>query len=173
MLGELDAIISQPGHPAVVYFVDDNFIGNRKATKDMLPHLVEWQKKNHYPLQFACEATLNMAKQPDILELMRQANFMTVFVGIETPEEDALAGIDKKHNAAVPMYEAIETLNSFGLEVTSGIILGLDTETDGSEQKLIDFVDKSAVAGADDEPAAGPAEDTALGPADPRGTSHP
>lgn len=145
MLGELDAIISQPGHPAVVYFVDDNFIGNRKATKDMLPHLVEWQKKNHYPLQFACEATLNMAKQPDILELMRQANFMTVFVGIETPEEDALAGIDKKHNAAVPMYEAIETLNSFGLEVTSGIILGLDTETDGSEQKLIDFVDKSAV----------------------------
>jgi radical SAM superfamily enzyme YgiQ (UPF0313 family) len=145
MLGELDAIISQPGHPAVVYFVDDNFIGNRKATKDMLPHLVEWQKRNDYPLQFACEATLNMAKQPDILELMRQANFMTVFVGIETPEEDALAGIDKKHNAAVPMYEAIETLNRYGLEVTSGIILGLDTDTDGSEQKLIDFIDKSAV----------------------------
>ena len=145
MLGELDAIIAQPGHPAVVYFVDDNFIGNRKATKDMLPHLVAWQKKNDYPLQFACEATLNMAKQPDILELMRQANFMTVFVGIETPEEDALAGIDKKHNAAVPMYEAIETLNRYGLEVTSGIILGLDTDTDQSEQKLIDFIDKSAV----------------------------
>ncbi|KQP58783.1 MULTISPECIES: B12-binding domain-containing radical SAM protein [unclassified Methylobacterium] len=145
MCAELDAIISQPGHPAVVYFVDDNFIGNRKATKDMLPHLVAWQKKNHFPLQFACEATLNMAKQPDILELMRQANFMTVFVGIETPEEEALAGIDKKHNAAVPMYEAIETLNSFGLEVTSGIILGLDTDSDGSEQKLIDFIDKSAV----------------------------
>jgi hypothetical protein len=86
-----------------------------------------------------------MAKQPDILELMRQANFMTVFVGIETPEEDALAGIDKKHNAAVPMYEAIETLNRYGLEVTSGIILGLDTDTDQSEQKLIDFIDKSAV----------------------------
>ena len=145
MCAELDAIISQPGHPAVVYFVDDNFIANRKATRDMLPHLVAWQKKNHYPLQFACEATLNMAKQPEILELMRQANFMTVFVGIETPEEDALKGIDKTHNAAVPMYGAIETLNSYGLEVTSGIILGLDSDSDASEQLLIDFIDKSAI----------------------------
>ncbi|GJE44663.1 B12-binding domain-containing radical SAM protein [Methylobacterium soli] len=145
MCAELDAIIAQPGHPAVVYFVDDNFIGNRKATKDMLPHLVAWQKANDYPLQFACEATLNMAKQPDILALMREANFMTVFVGIETPEEDALAGIDKKHNAAVPMYEAIETLNSYGLEVTSGIILGLDSDTEQSEDKLIDFIDRSGI----------------------------
>ena len=145
MCAELDAIIAQPGHPAVIYFVDDNFIGNRKATRDMLPHLVEWQKRNHFPLQFACEATLNMAKQPEILELMRQANFMTVFVGIETPEAEALKGIDKTHNAAVPMYEAIETLNSYGLEVTSGIILGLDTDTDASEDNLIDFIDRSAI----------------------------
>ena len=145
MCAELDAIVSQPGHPAVVYFVDDNFIANRKATREMLPHLVEWQRRNHYPLQFACEATLNMAKQPEILELMRQANFMTVFVGIETPEAEALKGIDKTHNAAVPMYEAIETLNSYGLEVTSGIILGLDSDSDKSEQNLIDFIDKSAI----------------------------
>ena len=145
MCAELDAIIAQPGHPAVVYFVDDNFIANRKATRDMLPHLVAWQKRNHYPLQFACEATLNMAKQPEILELMRQANFMTVFVGIETPEETALKGIDKTHNAAVPMYGAIETLNSYGLEVTSGIILGLDSDSDASEQRLIDFIDRSAI----------------------------
>ena len=145
LCAELDAIVAQPGHPAVVYFVDDNFIGNRKATRDMLPHLVAWQKRRNYPLQFACEATLNMAKQPEILELMRQANFMTVFVGIETPEEGALKGIDKTHNAAVPMYEAISTLNGYGLEVTSGIILGLDTDSDTSEQNLIDFIDKSAI----------------------------
>ena len=145
LCAELDAIVAQPGHPAVVYFVDDNFIGNRKATRDMLPVLVEWQKRRNYPLQFACEATLNMAKQPEILALMREANFMTVFVGIETPEPDALKGIDKTHNAAVPMYEAIETLNAYGLEVTSGIILGLDTDSDLSEQNLIDFIDKSAI----------------------------
>ena len=64
---ELDAMRQQV-HPPVVYFVDDNFVGNRKAAKDMLPVLVEWQKQHGYPLQFACEATLNIAKQPEILE---------------------------------------------------------------------------------------------------------
>ena len=145
LLAELDAFIAQPSHPAVIYFVDDNFIGNRKATRDMLPALIAWQKKHHYPLQFACEATLNIAKQTEILELMREAGFFTVFVGIETPELDALKSIAKDHNNAVPMMEAIRTLNDHGLEVTSGIILGLDTETDSSEAMLRQFVDVSAV----------------------------
>ena len=146
-LAELDAFIAaakaQPRPP--IYFVDDNFIGNRKATRDMLPALIEWQRKHHYPLQFACEATLNIAKQTDILELMREAGFFTVFVGIETPELDALKSIAKDHNNAVPMMGAIKTLNDYGLEVTSGIILGLDTETDSSEARLVEFVDRSQV----------------------------
>ena len=83
---ELDAFISQPGHPPVIDLVDDNFIGNRKAARDLLPHLIDWQKRRGYPLQFACEATLNIAKQIDILALMRDACFLAVFVGIETPE---------------------------------------------------------------------------------------
>ena len=145
LLAELDAFIAQPSHPAVVYFVDDNFIANRKATRDMLPHLVAWQKRHAYPLQFACEATLNIAKQTDILVLMREAGFFTIFVGIETPELEALKLIDKAHNTAVPMMEAIETLNRFGLEVTSGIILGLDTDSDESEARLIEFIERSQV----------------------------
>ncbi|MGE0522875.1 MAG: B12-binding domain-containing radical SAM protein [Variibacter sp.] len=144
ILAELDAMMAGP-HPQAVYFVDDNFIGNRKAAREMLPHLVEWQRKRGYPLQFACEATLNIAKQPDILELMRQAGFVTVFAGIETPELSALKGIRKEHNAAVPMYEAINTLNSYGLEVTSGIILGLDSDSDETEAALIDFIDRSQI----------------------------
>ena len=119
----------QKGHPPVVYFVDDNFIGNRKATKDMLPHLVAWQKQHGYPLQFACEATLNIAKQPEILALMREASFLGLFVGIETPEADALKAMRKEQNNAVPMMASIKTLNDYGLEVTSGIILGLDTDS--------------------------------------------
>ena len=87
---ELDAMLAQRGHPPIVYFVDDNFIGNRKAAREMLPHLIAWQQKHGYPLQFACEATLNLAKQTEILALMREAEFLTVFVGIETPEVDAL-----------------------------------------------------------------------------------
>jgi radical SAM superfamily enzyme YgiQ (UPF0313 family) len=138
-------MLKQPGHPAVVYFVDDNFIGNRKAARDMLPHLIEWQRRHDYPLQFACEATLNLAKQPEILSLMRRAQFLTVFVGIETPEADALKAMRKEHNSALPMMEAIKTLNSYGLEVTSGIILGLDTDTPDTEGRLKEFIDLSQI----------------------------
>jgi radical SAM superfamily enzyme YgiQ (UPF0313 family) len=145
LLAELDRFIAQRNGPPMIYFVDDNFIGNRKATREMLPHLVAWQKRHGYPLQFACEATLNLAKQTDILELMREASFNTVFVGIETPELDALRSMDKAHNAKLPMLEAIDTLNRYGLEVTSGIIMGLDTETSDSERRLREFVDRSQV----------------------------
>jgi hopanoid C-2 methylase len=94
---------------------------------------------------FACEATLNIAKQKEILELMREANFTGMFVGIETPEADALDAIKKGHNNAVPMMESIRTLNSYGLEITSGIILGLDSETADTEQRLKDFIDLSNI----------------------------
>ncbi len=142
---ELDAMRRQRGHPPAVYFVDDNFIGNRKAAKDMLPHLVAWQKERGYPLQFACEATLNIAKQTEILKLLREASFVAVFVGIETPEADALKAMRKDQNVAVPMLESINTLNSYGLEVTSGIILGLDTDSDDTENRLKDFIELSQI----------------------------
>jgi hopanoid C-2 methylase len=143
--GELDTMLAQPGHPYVVYFVDDNFIGNRKAAREILPHLIAWQRKHGYPLQFTCEATLNLAKQTEILSLMREAQFVTVFVGIETPDTDALKAMRKEHNASLPMMEAIKTLNNYGMEVTSGIILGLDTDTADSEGRLKTFIDQSHI----------------------------
>jgi hypothetical protein len=132
-------------HPPVVYFVDDNFVGNRKAAKDMLPVLIEWQKQHGYPLQFACEATLNIAKQKEILELMREASFLAIFVGIETPEADALKAMRKDQNNAVPMMASIKAINDHGMEVTSGIILGLDTDSDDTESRLKDFIDISQI----------------------------
>jgi hypothetical protein len=145
LIAELDAMRRQPEHPPVVYFVDDNFIGNRKAAREMLPHIIAWQKQHDYPMSFACEATLNIAKQTEILDLMREAQFLTVFAGIETPEADALKVMRKEHNNAVPMMEAIKTLNDYGLEVTSGIILGLDTDSADTESRLKDFVDLSQI----------------------------
>ena len=145
LIAELDAMRRQPGHPPVVYFVDDNFIGNRKAAREMLPHIIAWQKQHGYPMNFACEATLNIAKQPEILALMRDAQFLTVFAGIETPEADALKAMRKEHNNAVPMMEAIKTLNDYGLEVTSGIILGLDSDSAETEARLKEFVDLSQI----------------------------
>ena len=145
LTAELDAILARGRHPSFIYFVDDNFIGNRKAAREMLPHLIEWQKRRGYPVEFGCEATLNLAKQTEILELMREADFHTVFVGIETPEVDALKFMRKEQNASLPMLEAIRTLNNYGLEVTSGIILGLDTDTADTEARLKAFIDASQV----------------------------
>jgi hopanoid C-2 methylase len=145
LIGELDFILSQKTHPPSIYFVDDNFIANRKAAREMLPHLIAWQKKNGYPVSFTCEATLNIAKQTRLLEMMREACFEVVFVGIETPELEALKAMHKEHNASLPMLEAIQTLNSYGMEVVSGIILGLDSDTAGTEAHLKEFIDRSQI----------------------------
>ncbi len=142
---ELDAMCGQKGHPNSVYFVDDNFIGNRKAARDLLPHLVQWQKDRGYPMVMSCEATLNIAKQEEILGLMREAQFTGMFVGIETPEADALKAMRKDQNNAVPLMQSIKTLNDYGIEVTSGIILGLDTDTDDTESRLKEFIELSKI----------------------------
>ena len=145
ILGELNSMMALPSRPQTIYFVDDNFIGNRKAARELLPHLVEWQKKRGFPLTFACEATLNIAKQTEILELMRAASFVNIFVGIETPDVEALKSMRKEQNAKLPILESIRTLNSYGLEVTSEIILGLDTDTEGTADRLINFIEESQI----------------------------
>jgi radical SAM superfamily enzyme YgiQ (UPF0313 family) len=141
---ELDKLL-ECGVNGSVYFVDDNFIGNRKAALDLLPHLIEWQKKTGYVLRFSCEATLNIAKRPEILAGMREAFFATIFCGIETPDPVALKAMHKDHNMMVPIMEAIHTLNSFGMEVVSGIILGLDTDKPETGQHLLEFIDASQI----------------------------
>jgi radical SAM superfamily enzyme YgiQ (UPF0313 family) len=141
---ELDAMLAV-GIIGSVYFVDDNFIGNKKAVREFLPHLVAWQKSRGYPLQFSCEATLNIAASPDILSLMREAFFYAVFCGIETPELGALDAMQKSHNHTMPILEAIHTINGYGMEVVSGIILGLDTDTAGTAGNLLDFIELSQI----------------------------
>lgn len=141
---ELDAILAG-GNPGCVYFVDDNFIGNRKAALELLRALVDWQQERGYPIKFACEATLNLAQAPAALELMREAHFTTVFCGIETPEEHALEFMHKEQNLRQPILEAIRTLNSYGLEVVSGIIIGLDTDTPTTGQRILEFIEASHI----------------------------
>jgi len=141
---ELDKML-ESGNPGAVYFVDDNFVANRRAATELLPHLVEWQKRNGYPVQFACEATLNLAQAPKLLEMMREAYFCTVFCGIETPETEALESMDKKHNLKTPILESIEIFNSYGMEVVSGIIMGLDTDTPETGNRIIDFIRESQI----------------------------
>ena len=141
---ELDKLVEN-GVSGFVYFVDDNFIANRRAARELLPHLVDWQRRNGYPLAFSCEATLNIAKRPEILELMREAAFQSIFCGIETPDPEALKAMAKGHNVMVPILEAVETLNGYGMEVVAGIILGLDGDTPDTGDRLLAFIDRTKI----------------------------
>jgi len=143
ILAELDAIAA--AGCTSVYFVDDNFIGNQKAALEMLPHLVAWQERNRYPLRFACEATLNLAKNERVLELMREAGFITVFCGIETPEPHALHVMSKDQNLRMPILDAVERINAYGMEVVSGIILGLDTDGPETADHIVEFIHASNI----------------------------
>jgi radical SAM superfamily enzyme YgiQ (UPF0313 family) len=143
VLAELDHIAA--AGCTSVYFVDDNFIGNQKAALDLLPHLVAWQTRHRYPLRFACEATLNLAKNERVLELMREAGFITVFCGIETPEPHALHSMAKDQNLRMPILDAVQRINDYGLEVVSGIILGLDTDGPETADRIIEFIRASNI----------------------------
>ncbi|MBF2007523.1 MAG: B12-binding domain-containing radical SAM protein [Chlorogloeopsis fritschii C42_A2020_084] len=144
VIAELDTML-QCGNPGSVYFVDDNFVGDRRALMKLLPHLIDWQKRNGYPIQFACEATLNLAQSPKILEMMREAYFCTVFCGIETPEPEALHAISKTQNLSMPILEAVKVLNSYGMEVVSGIIIGFDTDTPQTADRILEFIRLSQI----------------------------
>ena len=145
IVAELDAMLAA-GICGSVYFVDDNFIGHKKAARELLPHLVEWQKTRGFPYQFSCEATLNIAASPEILAQMREASFYAIFCGIETPELTALDAIQKSHNhQALPILDAIQAINGYGMEVVSGIILGLDTDTAATVKNLLDFIEASKI----------------------------
>jgi radical SAM superfamily enzyme YgiQ (UPF0313 family) len=142
---ELDMLYE--GGCVSVYFVDDNFIGNPKAADQLLDALIAWQQRpdRDYYMRLACEATLNMAGHTKILEKMQLAGFNNCFFGIETPDPTALKAMKKGQNMRMPILEAIQTVNKYGIEAASGIIMGLDTDTDETPQALMDFADVSQI----------------------------
>lgn len=144
VVAELDKLLAC-GVNGSVYFVDDNLVGNRKALLELLPHLVVWQKRNGFAASLSCEATLNIARSPEILKLMREAAFDTIFCGVETPEPEALKAIHKSHNMMVPILEAVRAINDHGMEVVAGIILGLDTDTPDTGERILAFLDAAKI----------------------------
>jgi radical SAM superfamily enzyme YgiQ (UPF0313 family) len=144
IIGELDAMLAR-GNPGAVYFVDDNFMSDLRTLRTLLPELIAWQKRRGYPVQFACEATLNLALYPDILALMKEAYFCTVFCGIESPSPEALHSVAKHQNLKVPLLEAVEIFNSYGMEVVSGIIMGLDGDPPDIDDAILDFINRSRI----------------------------
>jgi hopanoid C-2 methylase len=144
IIAELDKLRAC-GLSSSVYFVDDNFIANRRAVRELIPHLIAWQERHAFPFSFAFEATLNIAKYDDLLANLRDANFTGIFCGIETPELEALRQMSKKQNMTMPILEAVDRLNGYGMEVVAGMIIGLDTDNPETAARVTAFIEQSNI----------------------------
>lgn len=129
-----------------VFLVDDNFIGNKRNVKLLLKELIPWMAERGYPFSFTTEASVDLAEDEELLNLMIAANFGAVFLGIETPNPETLKLTKKYQNTRQPLLEAVETINKSGLRVMAGFILGFDGEKPGNAKHIIDFVESSAIA---------------------------
>ncbi|MFB3813411.1 MAG: B12-binding domain-containing radical SAM protein [Terriglobales bacterium] len=128
-----------------VFFVDDNFIGNKRNVKQLLPVVAEWNRRKGMPFQFFTEASINLADDEDLLRMMRDAGFFRVFVGIETPDEESLKVAQKMQNTKRNLLDCVRHIQAYGIEVMAGFIVGFDSDTEEVFDKQVDFIQKSAI----------------------------
>ena len=148
MLAELDSIHAL-GWKGCVFIVDDNFIGNRaKLKREILPAMIGWMERNRHPFTFTTEASLNLADDEELMRLMVRAGFDTVFVGIESPNQDSLNECEKNANKGRDMVSSIQKMQRFGLEVMGGFIVGFDNDPPTIFDQMIAFIQESSVVTA-------------------------
>ena len=129
--------------------VDDNFIGNKNRLKtEVLPSMIDWMEKHHYPFTFLTEASINLADDPALMVLMRQAGFNNVFVGIETPSEESLKECNKFNNVNRNLIAAVKSIQNYGMEVSAGFIVGFDSDTPSIFERQISFIQQSGIVNA-------------------------
>ncbi len=143
LLVELD-VLYKLGHRGLVDVVDDNFIGNKRDVKKFLPLLIEWQKKHGFPFEFATEATVNLADDDELLGLMQQANFATIFVGIESPDEETLRQTQKAQNTRRKLADSLQKIYSYGMWASVGYIVGFDGERGSVAPGVLGLIAESA-----------------------------
>lgn len=144
LLAELQTLYDL-GWRRTIFVVDDNFIGNKRNVKLLLRELGPWMAQRGYPFRFSTEASVDLAQDQELLDLMIAANFNGVFVGIETPDTDSLALTQKFQNTRNSLIEAVQTINQAGLKVMAGFIIGFDGETSGAGDRIINFVEATAI----------------------------
>lgn len=147
MIAELDAL-RERGWGGAVFFVDDNFIGNRRRGKELLREIIAWRRRTRARFTFLTEASVNLADDPELLALMAEAGFKKVFLGIETPEADSLAECRKTQNTGRDLLAAVRTIQNAGLEVMGGFIVGFDSDKPDVFERQFDFIQKAGVVTA-------------------------
>ncbi|MGB3491142.1 MAG: B12-binding domain-containing radical SAM protein [Elainellaceae cyanobacterium] len=128
-----------------VFMVDDNFIGNKRNVKLLLNELKVWQKDHGYPFRFDTEASLDLAEDDEMIDLMLECNFAAVFMGIETPDADSLQLTKKFQNTRSPLLESIDKVTKAGLRVIAGFIIGFDGEKPGAGQRIVEFSEVTGI----------------------------
>ena len=148
LVAELDALYRQ-GWRDSVFIVDDNFIGNkRKLKSETLPAVIEWSREREYPFGFFTETTINLADDEELMQLMTKAGFDTVFVGIETPNEESLVECNKAPNINRDLIASVKKIQNYGLQVQGGFIVGFDSDPLSIFERQISFIQRSGIVTA-------------------------
>ncbi|WP_410510696.1 B12-binding domain-containing radical SAM protein [Nodosilinea sp. E11] len=143
-LGELQTLYDL-GWRGSLFIVDDNFIGNQRNVKRFLRELIPWMQAHQYPFTFITEASVNLAEDDELLQLMKEAGFYAVFLGIETPDQDSLQVTRKVQNTRNPLVEACRKINEAGMLIYAGFILGFDGERAGAGDRIQAFVEQTSI----------------------------
>ena len=147
MIAELDRLYAL-GWRGPVFFVDDNLIGNKRLVKsELVPALIEWQRQGRR-IPFNSQVSMNLADDAELMRMMAAAGFDTVFIGIETPDDDALAACNKKQNVGRDLVEDVKRVQRAGIEVSAGFIVGFDGDTPSTFVRQIEFIQRSGIVTA-------------------------
>jgi radical SAM superfamily enzyme YgiQ (UPF0313 family) len=144
LLGEVEAI-QRTGFKGSIFLVDDNFIGHKRKVKDLLRAIIQWQDEHGYPFQFYTEASVDLASDEEMMQLMQDAGFDFVFLGLETPNEESLKATGKDQNLKMDLVEAVDRIQRHGMAVAGGFILGFDTDDETIFDRMIEFVEESSI----------------------------
>jgi radical SAM superfamily enzyme YgiQ (UPF0313 family) len=141
---EMDLVLAQ-GFRGPVFIVDDNFIANKQRVKGLLAGIILWQKEHGYPFSLFTEASINLADDDELIQLMVDAGFNMVFVGIETPDAASLASCGKNQNLGRSLHESVGKIQKAGLQVTGGFIVGFDSDTEDIFDRQVGFIQKAGI----------------------------
>jgi radical SAM superfamily enzyme YgiQ (UPF0313 family) len=144
VLAELDQLRAA-GWRESVFIVDDNFIGNKARAKELCAALVEWRTRSKTSFGFITEASLNLADDPELMQLMKDAGFVSVFLGIETPDASGLIAANKLQNTRRSLLESVAIIQGYGMQVMGGFILGFDTDREDIFDRMTEFIQKSGI----------------------------